>query len=149
METRKKLQAAKCHSFARPPFLSQATKRPNFVEISKQSTFKYLVYAEGHCAACRYGFMMLLGSVILKVDSLCVADQMWYFPLLKPYVDHVPVRADLSDLQQQIEWCRQHDEECRGIAENAKQQQLAQRFITREAVLDYMQLVFEEISNRR
>lgn len=27
---------------------------------------RYLVYVEGHCAACRYGFMMRLGSVILK-----------------------------------------------------------------------------------
>jgi hypothetical protein len=25
------------------------------------------MYIEGHCAACRYGFMMQLGSVILKV----------------------------------------------------------------------------------
>lgn len=30
---------------------------------------RYLVYAEGHCAACRYGFMMRLGSVILKVSD--------------------------------------------------------------------------------
>jgi hypothetical protein len=44
--------------------------------------------------------MMRLGSVILKVASSCVADQMWYFPLLRPYHDHVPVRADMSDLRE-------------------------------------------------
>jgi hypothetical protein len=65
----------------------------NFIEIYKQSSYKYLIYAEGHCAACRYGFMMQMGSVILKCDSMCVADQMWYFPLLRPYYDHVPVKA--------------------------------------------------------
>lgn len=32
-----------------------------------------------------------------------MADQMWYFPLLRPYVDHVPVKADLSDLDEKIE----------------------------------------------
>ena len=42
--------------------------KSNFVPIYQQSTYKYLVYAEGHCAACRYGFMMRLGSVILKVQ---------------------------------------------------------------------------------
>ena len=42
---------------------------------------------------------MRLGSVILKVLPRQVADTMWYFPLLKPYVDHVPVKADLSDLE--------------------------------------------------
>ena len=51
--------------------------KKNFVEIYKQATYKYLLYIEGHCAACRYGFMMQLGSLILKVESSCVADQMW------------------------------------------------------------------------
>lgn len=36
---------------------------------------RYLVYVEGHCAACRYGFMMRLGSVILKVRvTRCLWD---------------------------------------------------------------------------
>lgn len=58
-------------------FLFEGSRAKNFVEIYKQATYKYLLYIEGHCAACRYGFMMQLGSVILKVDSSCVADQMW------------------------------------------------------------------------
>ena len=45
---------------------------------------------------------------------------MWYFPLLQPYVDHVPVKADLSDLEEKIRWCRQNDDKCRQIGENAK-----------------------------
>ncbi|RYY75909.1 hypothetical protein EON63_18940 [archaeon] len=52
----------------------------------------------------RYGFMMSLQSVILKVESRGVAGQMWYFPLLKPYVDHVPVRPDLSNLREVWIW---------------------------------------------
>jgi hypothetical protein len=96
-------------------------KATNFVPIYQQSSFKYLIYAEGHCAACRYGFMMQLGSVILKVESQCVADQMWYFPLLRPYYDHIPVKADLSDLREVLEWCHAHDEECQKIASQAKE----------------------------
>jgi hypothetical protein len=86
-------------------FPFEGSREKNFVEIYKQSSFKYLIYVEGHCAACRYGFMMLLGSVILKVDSTCVADKMWYFPLLRPFYDHVPIKSDLSDLKEKIEWC--------------------------------------------
>lgn len=96
-------------------------KATNFVPIYQQSSFKYLIYAEGHCAACRYGFMMQLGSVILKVESQCVADQMWYFPLLRPYYDHIPVKADLSDLREVLEWCHTHDQECQKIARQAKE----------------------------
>jgi hypothetical protein len=102
-------------------FPFEGDKAKNFVPIYKQSSYKYLIYAEGHCAACRYGFMMQLGSVILKVESQCVADQMWYFPLLRPYYDHVPVKADLSDLREVLEWCHAHDEECRLIAQRAKE----------------------------
>ena len=112
--------------------------RQNFTPIYEQSSYKYLMYIEGHCAACRYGFMMRLGSVILKVESKCVADQMWYFPLLKPYYDHVPVKADLSDLKQQLLWCRDHDADCRQIAHNASL--VYDKYVGKEGILDYMQV---------
>jgi hypothetical protein len=118
----------------------------NFTPIYQQSRYKYLLYIEGHCAACRYGFMMCLGSVILKVDSTCVADKMWYFPLLRPYFDHVPVKADFSDLREKIEWCRTNDAKCQEIAENAKA--LYSKFISREGILDYMQATMFEIGKR-
>lgn len=63
---------------------------------------------------------------------------MWYFPLLQPNVDHVPVKADLSDLQEKIEWCRAHDEECEKIAQNARL--LYDKYISREGILDYLQV---------
>lgn len=62
-----------------------------------------------------------------------------YFPLLKPFYDHVPVKADLSDLKEKIEWCREHDAECKIIAENAKK--VYDRYISKEGILDYMQVL--------
>ena len=118
----------------------------NFTPIYEQSKFKYLLYIEGHCAACRYGFMMRLGSVILKVESKCVADSMWYFPLLRPYHDHVPVKADLSDLQTQIEWCRNNDGKCKTIAENAIK--VYNKYVSKSGIIDYLHTVFVEISKR-
>ena len=118
----------------------------HFTPIYEQSKYKYLVYVDGHCAACRYAFMMRLGGVILKVESRQVADTMWYFPLLKPYVDHVPVKDDLSDLEDKIRWCREHDEECRKIAENAKA--FYDKYVARDALLDYVEMVCKAISKR-
>lgn len=133
----KKLAGSKMNFIDQDEFPFKVTKA-NFTPIYEQSTYKYLLYIEGHCAACRYGFMMVLGSVILKVESQCVADQLWYFPLLKPYFDHVPVKADLSDLAAQIEWCRSHDEECKQIARRARE--IHDRFLAKEGILDYMQV---------
>lgn len=116
----------------------------NFVEIYRQSAYKYIIYVEGHCAACRYGFMMSLGSVILKVNSKCVADSMWYFPLLKPYYDHIPINEDYSNLQEILQWCHTHDKECEQIAANAKR--LYDNYISLEGILDYLQCICYEIS---
>ena len=142
----KKVSSGKMTYVRKTDFPFHGDRATNFVEIYKQSTYKYLIYIEGHCAACRYGFMMQLGSVILKVESSCVAGEMWYFPLLRPYHDHVPVKADMSDLQEKIEWCRTHDDECRAIAANAGQ--LYKQFVSREAILDYMQTICVEIAKR-
>jgi Glycosyl transferase family 90 len=90
--------------------------------------------------------MMRLGSVILKVEPRQVADRMWYFPLLVPYKDHIPVKADLSDLEEKIRWCREHDDECRQIGENAKQ--FYERYVARDALLDYIEMICKQISKR-
>ena len=118
----------------------------HFTPIYEQSKYKYLVYVDGHCAACRYGFMMRLGSVILKVAPRQVADRMWYFDLLKPYHDHVPVKEDLSDLEEKIRWCREHDDECRKIGENAKA--FYEKYVARSALLDYVEMVCKHINKR-
>ena len=88
----------------------------------------------------------MLGSVILKVESKCVADSIWYFPLLQPYIDHIPVKADLSNLLEQIEWCRNNDEQCHIIANNARI--LYDKYISRNGILDYLQAICIEISKR-
>jgi hypothetical protein len=143
----KKIASSKMTFIDKVAFDYFGNLKSNFVEIYKQGTYKYVIYVEGHCAACRYGFMMLLGSVILKVDSLCVADQMWYFPILVPFEDHVPVKSDLSDLQEKIEWCRNNDDKCREIVKNARK--LYDRILCKEGILDYMQGIFVEMASHR
>lgn len=56
-------------TFLRPKNFDFDAGKHHFTPIYEQSKYKYLIYVDGHCAACRYGFMMRLGSVILKVRS--------------------------------------------------------------------------------
>jgi hypothetical protein len=65
---------------------------------------------------------------------------MWYFPLLQPYVDHVPVLADLSDLEEKIRWCRQNDDKCRQIGENAKI--FYERYVARYVLMKKGRILF-------
>mmetsp|Transcript_1135 Transcript_1135/g.2787 ORF Transcript_1135/g.2787 Transcript_1135/m.2787 type:complete len:277 (-) Transcript_1135:73-903(-) len=133
-------------TFLRPTNFDFDAGKHHFTPIYEQSKYKYLIYVDGHCAACRYGFMMRLGSVIIKVAPRQVADTMWYFPLLQPYVDHVPVKADLSDLEEKIRWCRQNDDKCRQIGENAKI--FYEKYVSRNALLDYVEMACKQISKR-
>lgn len=71
---------------------------------------------------------------------------MWYFPLLRPFVDHVPVKADMSDLEEKIQWCRDNDEKCREIATNAKK--LYDQYCAKEGILDYLEIVTHKIADR-
>jgi hypothetical protein len=45
----------------------------------------------------------------------------WFTPFLIPYVNHVPVKHDLSDLIEQLEWVKNNNDKAKVIAENALQ----------------------------
>jgi Glycosyl transferase family 90 len=58
---------------------------------------------------------MLYGCCVLKVDSQFGFRQ-WYYDRIKPFEHYIPVRADMSDLLEKIEWAKAHDTEAREIA---------------------------------
>jgi hypothetical protein len=47
---------------------------------------------------------------------------------LRPYEHYIPVRPDLSDLVEKIEWAQNHDGEARAI--QARGQEMARRVMT-------------------
>lgn len=82
----------------------------------EQNGFRYQIYVEGNVAAYRLGKMLGTGSVILKVASKYT---LWLDEFLRPWDHYVPVRADLSNLVERIEWLRKDEARARRIAENA------------------------------
>lgn len=60
------------------------------------------------------------GSPVLKVASPGNFRQ-WYYRDLVPWVNYVPVREDLSDLVERIEWLREHDEQARAIGQRGRE----------------------------
>ena len=60
---------------------------------------------------------LLSGSCILRVES---TRQQWYHQRLKAWKHLVPVRTDLSDLGEKLEWCKNHRQECAAIAASGK-----------------------------
>ncbi len=62
---------------------------------------------------------MAYGCCVLKVGSQFGYRQ-WYYDRLKPWEHYVPVKADMSDFAEKIEWVRTNDTEARAIAERGR-----------------------------
>jgi hypothetical protein len=45
--------------------------------------------------------------------------QQWYYNELRPWEHYVPVKNDLSDFEERVEWCLNNDQAAQDIAANA------------------------------
>lgn len=115
-----------------------------YLTPTEQAKYKYIVNVDGNVSAFRLSLELGMGSVILLVDS---PHELWYHNKLKEYVHYVPVKRDLSDLYEQIEWCKNHDTECEQIAKNALA--FYNEYLSKESILTYMKEVLESIHTAR
>ncbi|MFZ2102205.1 MAG: glycosyl transferase family 90 [Oricola sp.] len=60
-----------------------------------------------------------LGCCVLKIDSQFGYRQ-WYYDRITPWEHFVPVKSDMSDLAQKIDWVRAHPSEAEAIARNGQ-----------------------------
>lgn len=114
-----------------------------YLSPKQQSQYKYIININGHVAAFRLSMELNMGSVVLLVDT---EWKMWYSDLLIPYKHYVPVKKDLSDLIDQIKWCRDNDEKCQEIIENARE--FYNNYLQERGILDYLQKVLVDLKNK-
>ncbi len=108
----------------------------------EQSDYKYLINVDGHVSAFRLSLELSMGCCILMVESVD-KWKMWFSDMLEPYVHYVPIKADLSDLIDQIQWCRKNDDECKKISENAVR--FHNKYLTKKGILDNLQKTLFEL----
>ena len=89
----------------------------NFMNLEEQSKHKYILNIDGHVKAFRLGNELRMGSVVLLVKS----DYILWFQRLgfKEKEHYIPIDENLDNLEEQINWCIEHDGECKKISENA------------------------------
>ena len=111
-----------------------------WVDQVDQLKYKYLVDVDGNsCSFERYFWSLLSNCVVLKQIT---PNIQWYYGGLIPYEHFVPVKEDLSDLLEKIEWTRTHDKEAKQIAENATA--FIQNELSIEDVFVYMTHLLQE-----
>lgn len=77
---------------------------------------KYAVDIDGFSNAwCNFMQRLKLGCCVLKVDSQFGFYQ-WYYHKIAPWEHFVPIKADLSDLAEQIDWVKSNPAKAKAIA---------------------------------
>jgi hypothetical protein len=103
--------------------------------------YKYAMDLDGHGWSGRFLGLLRSGSLVFKV---CVPTATWtpalnectqstiftefFSQWVRPFEHYIPVRPDLSDLVERIEWAREHDAEAKKIQQAGKE--FAERVMT-------------------
>lgn len=80
--------------------------------------YRYLIDVGGAGYSGRTKFLMFSGRPLLLVDRRYVE---YFNDDLKEWVHFIPVKEDLSDLLDRVQWLRDNESEANGIAERAKE----------------------------
>ncbi len=96
--------------------LASAGLTASFVPPVEWATKKFALDIDGYSNAWNNFMQRLkLGCCVLKVDSPFGFYQ-WYYPQLKPWEHYIPIAADLSDLEEKIDWARSNSRKSATIA---------------------------------
>ena len=94
---------------------------PNNTAIVKEEDhlkYKYLISLDGNtCAWVRVPWIMLSNSVLVKQESRKIE---WFYSSLTPYIHYVPLKNDLTDIFEKIEWMENNDTTLQEISINAQ-----------------------------
>lgn len=93
-------------------------KQPFMTMAEQARRYRYAVYLEGSCGwADRLKYLLAHGFVIFIQSTSC---HEWFFPLLRPWIHYIPIKNDLLDLVEMINWAKNNDIRSRIISDNAR-----------------------------
>lgn len=92
--------------------------KENFVKMQDFMNYKYLIDIRGWGWTDRVKLLLAMGRPLLLVDRPFTE---YYFDKLKPNVHYVPIKEDLSDLIEKIEYLDTHANTYNEIVNNARQ----------------------------
>ena len=111
---------------------------PTFVPFFQFGSFKFIIYAEGHCHyANRLRSLLFLDAILLKQEVECCE----FYDMLRPWVHYVPVSYTFSNLTQAMRWALENPRKLRQMRENVRE--YAQATLEPRRVLAYTQQVLE------
>ncbi|XP_013398028.1 protein O-glucosyltransferase 1 isoform X1 [Lingula anatina] len=88
------------------------------VKLEDHCPYKYLFNFRGVAASFRLKHLFLCDSVVFHVGDEWLE---FFYPAMKPWVHYIPVKQDLSDVQELLEFAQANDDVVREIAKRGRQ----------------------------
>ena len=106
--------------------------------LAEAARYKVSLDIDGVASAWGFYEKLLLGMCVIKLDS---PYEQWFYDRLKPWTHYVPAAADLTDLDEKIDWCLAHDDAAHEIARQGQALALehtlaSARRLTIQAIID-------------
>ncbi|XP_027268485.1 protein O-glucosyltransferase 1 isoform X2 [Cricetulus griseus] len=88
------------------------------VHLIDHCKYKYLFNFRGVAASFRFKHLFLCGSLVFHVGDEWVE---FFYPQLKPWVHYIPVKTDLSNVQELLQFVKANDDIAQEIAKRGSQ----------------------------
>ena len=89
------------------------------MEIQEMLSYKAILFLEGNCVSSGLKWGLYSQSVVLMPRPTITSWAME--ELLEPWMHYVPLKDDLSDVEEKIRWVIEHDKEANTISKQATQ----------------------------
>ncbi|KAF4020780.1 hypothetical protein G4228_012479 [Cervus hanglu yarkandensis] len=87
-------------------------------DLFREDLVRYLFNFRGVAASFRFKHLFLCGSLVFHVGDEWLE---FFYPQLKPWVHYVPVKTDLSNVQELLQFVKANDDVAQEIAERGSQ----------------------------
>lgn len=88
------------------------------IRLEDHCDYKYLFNFRGVAASFRFKHLFLCDSVVFHVGSAWLE---FFYPAMKPWVHYIPVKEDLSDVRDLLEFAKENDDVVHEIAKRGRQ----------------------------
>ena len=89
----------------------------SYMDIKDQLAYKYIISIEGNDVSSGLKWMLFSNSVVLTPPFTW---ESWSMEgILKPFVHYIPLKADMSNVEEMIQWAETHPEETLLISERS------------------------------
>ncbi|GAB1598526.1 protein O-glucosyltransferase 1-like [Argonauta hians] len=87
------------------------------VKLEDHCKYKYLFNFRGVAASFRLKHLFLCESLVFHVGSDWLE---FFYPSLKPWIHYIPIRSDMSNVRELLEFAQENDEVVKKIAERGR-----------------------------